>query len=116
MDDNEKIKQTALNYIEGWYEGNSDRMKKALYPKLAKRRITSLEEAWEVDTKWMISATEEGKGKVVNITSAKREVEILDIQNKLASVKVISEKFIDYLHLTKIDDKWMIVNVLWDYI
>jgi hypothetical protein len=31
------IKQTALDYIEGWYEGNAERMERSLHPELAKR-------------------------------------------------------------------------------
>jgi len=37
--DSAAIKQTALDYIEGWYEGNADRMEKALHPELAKRIV-----------------------------------------------------------------------------
>jgi hypothetical protein len=33
------IKQTALDYIEGWYEGNAERMERALHPELAKRIV-----------------------------------------------------------------------------
>ena len=31
----EAIKQTALDYVEGWYEANSERMQRALHPELA---------------------------------------------------------------------------------
>ena len=44
MSDEEQIKATALNYIEGWYEGNKDRMQEALHPKLVKRRFVSKDE------------------------------------------------------------------------
>jgi len=30
--DADLIKQTALDYIEGWYEGNAERMERALHP------------------------------------------------------------------------------------
>ena len=33
----EAIKKTALNYGQGWYEGNAERMEGALHPDLAKR-------------------------------------------------------------------------------
>lgn len=33
------IRQTALDYIEGWYEGNAERMERALHPELAKRIV-----------------------------------------------------------------------------
>ena len=37
--DQAAIKQTALDYIEGWYEGNAERMERALHPELAKRIV-----------------------------------------------------------------------------
>ena len=37
--DRAAIRETALNYIEGWYEGNAERMKSALHPELAKRLV-----------------------------------------------------------------------------
>src|SRR6185436_17778788 len=36
---NDAIKQTALDYIEGWYEGNAERMERALHPELSKRIV-----------------------------------------------------------------------------
>ena len=35
----EAIKRTALNYAEGWYEGNADKMESSLHPDLAKRIV-----------------------------------------------------------------------------
>jgi hypothetical protein len=37
--DDAAIKKTALDYIEGWYEGDAARMESALHPELAKRMI-----------------------------------------------------------------------------
>ncbi|HEY8179754.1 MAG TPA: nuclear transport factor 2 family protein [Candidatus Limnocylindria bacterium] len=42
------------------------------------------------------------------------QVRILDVPDKLASVKVVSEPFVDYLHLAKIEGRWWIVNVLYE--
>jgi len=38
-DDEIAIRKTAMDYIEGWYEGDAARMESALYPELAKRMI-----------------------------------------------------------------------------
>jgi len=38
-DENAAITKTALNYIEGWYEGDAARMESALHPELAKRMV-----------------------------------------------------------------------------
>src|ERR1051326_1032928 len=40
-EDDAAIKVTALNYIEGWYEGDAARMESALQPELAKRMIST---------------------------------------------------------------------------
>ena len=45
----------------------------------------------------------------------KKEVIILDIFDKTASVKLIADDWIDYMHLVKLNDKWQIVNVLWQF-
>jgi hypothetical protein len=33
------IRQAALDYVEGWYEGNVERMERALHDELVKLRI-----------------------------------------------------------------------------
>jgi hypothetical protein len=43
------IRQAAVDYIEGWYTGDADRMERALHPDLAKRRVykrTSRSPCW----------------------------------------------------------------------
>ena len=37
--ENDAIKETVLNYIEGWYEGDVERMDAALHPDLVKRIV-----------------------------------------------------------------------------
>ncbi|MBN2390103.1 MAG: nuclear transport factor 2 family protein [Anaerolineae bacterium] len=116
MEDTEAIKRCALDYVEGWYEENAGKMNQALSPHLAKRRVVSDEEIWEVDKAWMIEATGNGRGRLDAPESGRKEITILDRTATMASVKIVSEKFIDYVHLAKSQDCWMIVNVLWDYI
>ena len=44
-----------------------------------------------------------------------KTVEIFDVQGVVASVKLIADEWIDYMHLVKINDVWTVVNVLWAY-
>ena len=44
---------------------------------------------------------------------APRKVEILDIQNTIASAKVTAWWGTDYLLMGKFDGRWMITHVLW---
>jgi hypothetical protein len=40
-------------------------------------------------------------------------VEVLNIYRDIASVRTGCADYIDYVHLAKSEEKWMIVNVLW---
>ena len=116
MEDSEAIRRCALDYIEGWYEGRADRMSQALSPHLAKRRFVSDQEIWDVSKDWMVEATENGKGRLDEPQKGRKEISILDQTTTMATVKIISNNFIDYLHLAKFNNTWRIINVLWDYI
>jgi hypothetical protein len=112
----EAIVQAALDYVEGWYEADGARMDHALHPKLAKRRITPEGEVWEVNKEWMVEATGDGRGRIEDPRNGRKEVTILDTTETMACVKIISEKFVDYVHLVWDGGAWRIVNVLWDYV
>ena len=34
-----EITAAALDYVEGWFDGDADRMRRALHPDLVKRRL-----------------------------------------------------------------------------
>jgi len=53
-----------------------------------------------------------GTGKQAD-ENTPRLVEIFEVSDKTAAAKVTAIWGIDYISLMKIDDKWMIVNVLW---
>ena len=38
---------------------------------------------------------------------------ILDIYNQIANVKLISDNWVEYLHLVKTNNEWNIINLLW---
>lgn len=111
----ETILQAALDYIEGWYQGDAARMDRALHPKLAKRRVTPTGGIWEVSKEWMIEATGDGRGRTEDPQNGRKVVTILDTTETMACVKIVSEEFVDYIHLGRDGRRWVIVNVLWDY-
>ncbi|MDR2972313.1 MAG: nuclear transport factor 2 family protein [Bacteroidales bacterium] len=112
------IRQTSLDYMEGWYEGNAERMGRALHPNLVKRRSEERSDgSFFHQSSWqdMVNSTQRGGGKMFPIADRQIKVTILDVNNSIASVKVESREYYDYLHLGKFDDKWLIINVLWDF-
>jgi Putative lumazine-binding len=112
------IKQTALDYIEGWYEGNAERMEKALHPELAKRIVRTnkdgISSIGQMSAMSLVQGTRNGGGKNVAKERQQKDVTILDVYQNAASVKVVATHWIDYLHMAKFNGRWVIVNVLWE--
>ncbi len=111
------IKTATLNYLEGWYEANPERMEEALHPDLVKRFMVKLPSGKNilnsVSAKTMVEYTRAGGGTKTPKEKQKNEVIILDVSESIATVKAISYDYIDYAHLAKSDGKWKIINVLW---
>ena len=116
--DSEAIKATALDYIEGWYTGDEERMERALHPELAKRMVstdaTGHSKLNNMGAEQLIGGTRAGYGKATPEADRRMDVTILDIYENVASVKIVAHDWIDYLHVVKFDDRWVIINVLWE--
>ncbi len=113
------IKKAALDYVEGWYEGDAERMEGALHPKLAKRNVftdaaTGKAALRELTAAMMVQYTRAGGSKDIPKDRRQIEVTILGVYKNTASVKVTSAQYVDYLHLVKWDGTWVILNVAWE--
>lgn len=115
------IKQAALDYIESQHTPNASRMERALHPRMVKRtfwkdKATGKDYLRETNAESMILLAETyNKNKDKFPASPKKDVKFLDVSEKTASVKLIADEWIDYIHLAKLNDTWKIVNVLWQY-
>ena len=114
--DEAAIRDVARAYLESWLDGDGERMRGALHPMLAKRGLDygsdlSPTGVHHLDTEYMAASAARGPrpqfGRAI-------EIAILDFADNIASVKVVSEPFVDYLHLAKLDGRWSIVNALYE--
>jgi hypothetical protein len=116
--DREAIKATALDYIEGWYEGNAERMERALHPDLAKRIVMTNPQGrsmlQQMSAMGLVQGVKRGGGKDTPKEKQQKDVTILDVYENAASVKIVASDWIDYLHVAKSNGRWVIVNVLWE--
>ena len=116
--DTELIKQAALDYIEGWYEGDAARMERSLHPDLAKRIVRVDQRGrymlGQMSAMTLVQLTREGDGKSTPKEKQQKDVTVLDIFGNAACAKVIASDWIDYLQLAKWRGRWVIVNVLWE--
>ena len=115
------IKQVALDYIESQHNVKPAQFERAAHPRMVKRTFwkdtkTGKEYLRETFTDAMIllTATYNQAGDKFPENPTK-EVIILDIYDRTASVKLIADDWIDYMHIVKLNGKWQLVNVLWQY-
>ena len=116
--DRDAIKRTALNYAEGWYEGNADKMESALHPHLAKRIVRTNDKGQsglgQMSALELFQGVKHGGGKDTPKEKQQKDVTILDVFGNTSSVKVVASDWVDYLHIAKFNGRWVIVNVLWE--
>ena len=112
-----KIEATAYDYVDGQLEGDVARVTRVLHPDLAKRtpkpdsphetlglsRMTSDE---------LIRYTREGALKTPR-EQWNRSCRVLDVAGDAAAVRAEAPWFVDYFHMGKFGDRWVIVNAQW---
>ncbi len=117
--DSAAVRRAALDYIEGWYGGDAARMQRAVHPDLAKRivRRDPQGESWMSATTadGLVHSTRLGHGRDVPPERQQKDATILTMDGDMASVRLVSTKLVDYMHLARWNGEWRIVNVLWDF-
>jgi hypothetical protein len=118
--DSAAIRAAALDYVEGWYAGDATRMARALHPELVKRIVvadttTRKSVLQNMGASALVNGTRHGYGKTTPKERQTKEVTILDIFGNAATAKSNMADWVDYMHLAKVDGRWVIVNVLWEW-
>lgn len=116
----EKVERACLDYIEGFYEGDTAKLINCLQPGLYKFGFMKNESTGKYNAYGHMSFSE-AVNYAKRVYAAKRfakpdavkKVEILDMMNSIASAKVTAWWGVDYILLSKQEDKWMIEEVLW---
>ncbi|MBU0641551.1 MAG: nuclear transport factor 2 family protein [Planctomycetes bacterium] len=117
--DSEAIRQTALDYGQGWYAADGERMERALHPDLAKRSLMPDPRSGKgkidhMSAMSLVQATRKGYGKSTPPEKQRTDVTILDVYGNAACVKLEMHDWVDYMQMSKIGGRWVIVNVLWE--
>ena len=119
--DKENVEKACLNYIEGFYEGDTTKLVAALKPTLYKIGFWKNKTTGAYDFDGQMTyrqAMEYAKGVLAKKNFAKanapKKVEVLDIMKTTAAAKVTAWWGIDYILLSKQNGKWMIEEVLWE--
>src|SRR5262245_41783957 len=116
-EDLEAIRRTALDYIEGWYEGDGEKMARALHPDLAKRMVSGKDGQSQLnllDKQKLVDAARSGRGKSTPLAEQRKDVKILEVFGKTATVRLDARDWVDFLHIVQWNGRWVIINVLWE--
>ncbi len=119
--DSLEIRQVALDYIEAQHQADPAQFARAAHPRMVKRTFwtdkkTGKEYLRETFTDAMVLLAETyNKNGDKFPETPKKEVILLDVFGNVASVKLIADDWIDYMHIVKLNGKWQLVNVLWQF-
>ncbi|MRW89118.1 hypothetical protein GJ699_03890 [Duganella sp. FT80W] len=120
-DDKPLIERAVRDYIESQHQTDPARMERSLDPKLAKRTYWQAADGSEFimttdfDTMLKVARNYNKDGSKFP-AQPRVDIKILDIDQRVATVKLTADEWIDYLHLYKNQhSEWKIVNVLWQY-
>lgn len=113
------IRSAALDYMQGWYEGDVERMQRCLHPELAKRAFRRDPQTGEqylrhVTKDLIVDLTRQGGGSDVPAEKRYYEITVLDVYDEIACVKAESYQYVDYVQLARYEGRWVIVNVLYE--
>ena len=112
--DFDAVRRVVTEYFQSWFAADGERIRACLHPHLAKRTPrkpgTELLALHEDPTESLVADTAGGEGSGFDPT---QEVTVLDLFRDIATVMVRSEPFVEYIHLARFGDRWLIVNALY---
>lgn len=115
------IEKACLNYLEGFYEGDTTKLADALKPSLYKFGYWKNKNTGNYDPDGQMTyqqAINYAKNVMAKKNFAKadapKKVQVLDVMNTIAAAKVTAWWGVDYILLAKQNGKWMIDQVLWE--
>jgi hypothetical protein len=118
-EDREAVRRAVLDYVEGFYEGDSLKLARAVRPEVYKYGFFKGRDAAKYNGMQMTwpGFFDYARGVKQNNrqapATAPKTIDIYEVQDQTASVKLTAFWGTDYMLLGKYDGKWMISHVLW---
>ena len=121
------VEKACRDYVEGWAEGNVERVASGVSPELTKRTVSQDKDGIsftnDMSASLLLLVTKRNKDGIRSTDLEpdkpfKLDVYIYDITADYALAKTVNTKygFFDYCQLAKIDGNWKVINVLWGWL
>ena len=117
-DENRAITAVAQNYMNAYYNADPALMQRSLHPDFHKRTLHTVNGQTQIteDTvQSMVEGVGLGSGKDMPPNERVRSIQVLDVYRDAASVKVVTGRWIDYMHLSKLNGEWRVLDVVLQY-
>jgi hypothetical protein len=117
--DSAGVRRAALDYVEGFYEGDSTKHVRSVRPDVYKYgfwlpRDSTRYQGEQMPWAEFLSYTRRMRSRgATTPANAPKQVQLLDLLDQTAAVKVTASWGTDYLLLGKYDGRWMVSSVLW---
>lgn len=117
--DKELVRRAVLDYVEGFYEGDTAKLTRSIHPEVHKYGywIPKGKTAYEGEAmtwpEFLSYANRVKANKRFQPPTAKKIVTVFDVLDQTASAKLEAYWGVDYLLLAKYNGRWMITNVVW---
>ena len=117
--DSAAVRRAVLDYVEGFYEGDSTKFVRSVRPDVFKYGFWRPRDSTTYQGEQMKFAEFNQYANRVKASgrrtppTARKEVTLFDVQNRTASAKLSATWGTDYLLLGKFGNTWMVTSVLW---
>ena len=111
-DDVSAIRATVTNYIEGYFTGDAQRMEQTLHPHYLKHIIHGDIPMRERTGAEMIREVRKSGPADFPAPEKTEQVSVLDVAGDIASAKLVTPGWTDYVTLEKVNGEWKILSVV----
>ena len=111
-DDVSAVRVTVTNYIEAYYTGDTRRMEQTLHPHYLKHMIHADIPMREKTGQQMVQEVRSHGAADIPQAERTEQVTVLDVAGTIASAKLVTPGWVDYITLSKSGGEWKILSVV----
>ena len=113
-DESAAVRATVTNYIESYYAGDAARMEKSLHPHYLKHVISTSDGNLRMTEKTGLQMVQDVRSQNIELSKSEQteQITVLDVSKGMASAKLVTSHWIDYMTLAKWNGEWKIVSVV----
>ena len=106
------VRATVTDYIEGYYTGDAARMEKSLHPHYLKHVIHGTIPMREKTASQMMQDVRSEGAPDLHQAERTEQISVLDVSGDIASAKLVTPHWVDYMTLSKLGGQWKILAVV----